>query len=77
MICIVNMKHYSSDLAERDIVHNTLLALHALQLYRRNLHQESVFITIKFQKIIVKFSCDALLVSSIQVPGERDEVNIK
>ena len=53
LICIVslhNVKHYCySDLAQRDIVHNTLLALHSLQLYCCNLHQESVFITIKFQ----------------------------
>ena len=52
-ICIVslhNVKHnYSSDLAQRDIIHNTLLALHPLQLYSRNLHQESVLVTIKFQ----------------------------
>ena len=52
-ICIVSLhivKHfYSSDLAERDIIHNTLLAFHSLQLYSRNLHQESVLVTIKFQ----------------------------
>ena len=56
-ICIVslhNVKHnvrhyYSSDLAQRDIIHNTLLALHPLQLYGCNLHQESVLVTVKFQ----------------------------
>ena len=32
----------SSQLAQRYIVHNTLLSLHPLQLYRRHLHQERV-----------------------------------
>ena len=57
-----------SDLTERDVVHNTLLPLNPLQLYRRHLHQEGVLVTVKFQKIIVEFSCDALLISPIQVP---------
>jgi hypothetical protein len=40
-------------LAESDIVHNTLVALHPLQLYSRHLHEEGVLIAVKFQQIVV------------------------
>ena len=46
-----NYKKYNlfSYLTESDIVHNTILTLHSLQLYCRHLHQKCVFVTVKFQ----------------------------
>ena len=55
-------------LTECDIVHNTLMALHPLQLYSRHLHEERVLIAVKLQKIIVQFGCNSILIPPIQVP---------
>ena len=55
-------------LAERDIVHNTLLALCSLQLDGGNLHQEGVLVAVEFEKVVIQLGYYTLLVAAIEIP---------